>query len=91
MTLLEDDYKKKYIVNIHLTCDPINDNRRVDKNSWTNPYLFIDYIKIYYSPDSEIVENGSQPNDSAVIKYGITGFLVLLFMSIVLFILYYYY
>jgi hypothetical protein len=95
---IREPFDRRYVVFIELICD----DRRVDKNSWTNPYLFIDYIKIYYSSDSEtdgsivnnneilknitvIAENGSQPNDSAVIKYGITGFLVLFFMSIVLF------
>jgi hypothetical protein len=71
-------FDEKYLITFTISCDPIND-QRVDKNFWTNPYLFIDYIKIYDSFDSE---NGSQLNDSTVIKYGITGFLVLFFMSV---------
>jgi hypothetical protein len=64
----------------------------MDKNCWRNQYLFVDYIKIYYSPDfetdgsivnnTEIAKNVSQDNDSAIIKYGIIGFLVLSFYFI---------
>jgi hypothetical protein len=98
---IREPFDRKYLITFELRCDPIND-RRVDKNFRTNPYLFIDYIKIYYSSDSErdesiqnktgnlrniteIAENGSEFNRSAVIKYVITGFLVLFLMSIVLF------
>jgi hypothetical protein len=105
---IREPFDGKYSIVFELRCDPINDDRQVDKNSWTNDYLFIDYIKIYHSSDSEthgsiennfenlknitvIAENGSELNDSAVIKYVITSFLVLLFMSIVLlcFVLYF--
>jgi hypothetical protein len=99
---IRESFDAKYKINFEVRYDPIND-RRVDKNCWTNPYLFIDYIKIYQnSSDSEtdesiqnktenlknitgIEKNGPQLNDSAIIKYGITGFLVLFLMSIIFF------
>jgi hypothetical protein len=99
---IREPFGGKYTIFFQIVCDPIND-RRVDKNRWTNPYLFIDYIKIYQnSSDSEtdesiqnktenlknitgIEKNVSQHNDSAIIKYGITGFLVLFLMSIAFF------
>jgi hypothetical protein len=71
----------KYKITFTISCVPIND-RRVDKNSSTNPYLLIDYIKMNSSESDNDSENGSELNDSAVIKYGITGFLVLFFMSV---------
>jgi hypothetical protein len=93
---IREPFDSEYLITFEVLCDPIND-RRVDKNSWTNPYLFIDYIKIYYSSDSktdesiqnktgnlrnitEIAENGSEINDSAVNKYVIADILVLPFV-----------
>jgi len=71
----------KYKLTFTMSCVPIS-NRRVDKSSWTNPYLLIDYIKINSSESDDDSENGSELNDSAVIKYGIIGFLVLFFISV---------
>ncbi len=91
---IREPFYGKYTISFQLVCDPIND-RRVDENCWTNPYLFIDYIKIYYSPDSETHENlknitataedGSELNHLAVSKYVMTGFLALFLMLIVFF------
>jgi hypothetical protein len=91
---IREPFDRKYLITFEVRCDPIND-RRVDKDRWTNPYLFIDYIKVYKSYDSEtdeiiqnktgIAKNVSQDNDSAIIKYVMTGFLVLFLMLIVFF------
>jgi hypothetical protein len=53
---IREPFYGKYTIFFQLVCDPIND-RRVDKNCWNNPYLFIDYIKIYNSSDSETDES----------------------------------
>ncbi len=53
---IREPFDSEYLITFEVRCDPIDD-RRVDKNSWTNPYLFIDYIKIYYSSDSETDES----------------------------------
>jgi hypothetical protein len=55
----------KYEIAFTISCVPIN-GLRVDKNGLTNPYLFIDYIKIYYSSDSQT--HASIENNTEILK-----------------------